>query len=481
MHPANQIKVLKMQKLSEGGTSVMDSPEAAEPTGFDPSTQDPIPQQASSEPPSIPQIGAQAPQPSSPPAQPGAADSSGMPQVGGQPIPGKTPDVMNQFLENQGLEEKGLQAKGAALGAEGKANAKAYEDANAKISKFLEASNKSIDALGAQNDTLSQEVAKSNLDPRAYFHNMSTGQKIGNAIALIVGGIGAGLTHGPNMALESMNRAVDRDIESQKINLGKKQSLLSLNMSRFHDMRAAQTATMMQMNALLQGQIAANSARYGGAAGQAGTQALLGQMKNKNLQDSMALKSQVFQLGLQQHLAGSDVAKDDPLDYVRWVVPGDKQKEVATELGKSKYASENHEHLMNLWDQAQKEQTVARTGFGLFDAPATRELRNLTDPLIKDSEGRITPMESEHLQGVFPSSGQTDSRQKELRQGFERFVMGKREAPLAKAYGIDINKFNSTKMEPKGQSVERVFTTGPDKGRTGLFDENSKKFLGYKQ
>lgn len=478
LHPATQLHIFRNMQKFDGGGSVMDDPDANPPqTGFDPSMQDSIPQSPQQSP-SIPEIGAQAPQSQD---QPTAPAPQPMPQVGGQPIPGKTPDVMSQFLANQGLEEKGLQAQGNALAAQGTANAKAYTDANQKIAKYLEASNQSIDAMGAQNDILAQEAAKTNIDPKAYFHNMNTGQKIGNAIALIIGGIGAGMTHGPNMALETMNRAIDRDIESQKINLGKKQSLLSLNLAKYKDMRAAQTATMMQMNAILQGQIAANSAKYGGIAGQAGTQSLLGQLKNKNLEDSMNLKQQVFQLGLQQHLAGGDVANDNPLDYVRWVVPADKQKEVTTEIGKAAYAAKNHEHLMNLWDQAQKEQTMLKTGFGLFDAPATRELKTLTDPLIKDSEGRITPMESEHLQGVFPSSGQTDKRQKELRNGFERFVMGKQEAPMAKAYGIDINKFNDTRMAPKGQGVERVFKSGPDKGRIGIFDENTKKFLGYKK
>ena len=55
--------------------------------------------------------------------------------------------------------------------------------------------------------------------------------------------------------------------------------------------------------------------------------------------------------------------------------------------------------------------------------------------------------------------------------------MGKQSAPLAKTYGIDVNRFNSTRMQ--GSDVERVVTSGKDKGKTAIFDAN-KNFKGFK-
>jgi hypothetical protein len=462
LHPANQMHILRLKKYADGG--------------------DVEPDDDSSTPSSVPPFLAANPpveQTNNAPSGNAAELPQGPTQVGGMQTPAKTPDTLAQFQANQGLEESGLKAQGAAQAKMGAENAKAYEDANSKISKFLESSNVPIDSLARENDSMAQQLAdpKSNVDPNNYYHNLGTGGQIRSALALIIGGIGSGLTGGPNVAMQVINNAIARDIESQKLNLGKKESLLSTNLARFKDMKMAQTATLAQMNSMVQGQIAATTARYGGLAGQAGTQSALGQLKNQNLQSMMNLKQQVFQQQLQQHLASGDVTKDNPLDYVRWTVPPDKQKEVATELGKAQYASSNHDKLMELWDKAQKEQTMMRTGFGLFDAPATRELKLLGDPLIHEADGRVNEFEKKDFEGTLPSSGQTDQRQKELRDGFEQFIMGKGNAPLAKTFGIDVDKFNATKM--KGSDQERVITRGPDKGKTAIFDSN-KNFKGYK-
>lgn len=478
IHPANQIKIMKMQKLWEGTTDpngVQNEVSSAPPQDnsvsapYDPSINDRAPQSVpSANSVEIPQASTQT-QPTQQQPQ----------QIGGLSVPSKSSNEVAQFQANQGLEESGLKSQGAAQAKAGELNAKTYEDANKKINDFYQASNAPIEKLSQENDSLAKEIAGNKVDPNQYYHNLTTGGKISNAIAVMLGGIGAGAGHTQNMALQTINGAIARDIESQKMNLGKKESLLSTNLARYKDMRIAQIATATQMNAMAQGQIAANTARYGGLAAQGANQAALGQLKNQNLQGMTALKQAVFDNQLKQHLASGNVANDNPLDYVQWVVPPDKQKEVSTELGKSQFASQNHEKLMSLWDRAQKEQTMMRTGMGLVDAPATRELRLLGDPLIHEADGRVNEFEKKDFEGTMPSSGQSDARQKELRDGFENFIMGKQNAPLAKTYGIDVDKFNATKMNARGQDVERAFTSGPHKGKIGIFDSN-KNFKGFK-
>ncbi len=493
VHPATQLKIMKLQKFDDGGAvqgagpggdieqrlrsdyqgaDRIDEPNAIGDPNNPPSTPDtsPVP---------VAQDGPMSVGSATPPQLNQSSNQAEMPQ-GGFQKPGYTPDVMQQFNNNQQMEENALTKKGQAEADLGNANAKTYADANTKMAVFMKHSQEVADQQNADNEKLAQDVASTKIDPKRYVNNMTTGEKIMHAILAAIGGIGAGMTHSQPLALGAINKNINDDIESQKADLGKKQSLLSTNLAKYKDMRLAEQATMMQMNSMVQGQIAQQSAKYGGTIAQQNAMSLLGQMKQQGLSQSMNLQQQVFQQHIAQHLAGGDVSKDNPLDYVRYTVPPDKQKDVATELGKAVYAKNNHQYLMNLWDKAQQEQTMARTGFGIWDAPATKELKNLTDPLIKDSEGRITPMESEHLQGVFPSSGQTDARQKELRQGFERFVMGKMEAPLAKSNGIDITRFDMTKPQPSNTQVERVINNGPHAGKIGVFDGNTKAFLGFK-
>ncbi len=455
IHPATQMKVLRLPKFAEGG-DVEEDPVGNAQIG---SQDDPgvMPQaEAQQQLASQQQIPMQAPQsgwvaPMLPPqGMPQASPE--MPQTAPDQHPGQTPDTLQQFQNNQGMEERGLMAKGNAEAQAGAENAQTYKDSTDNIKNFLYGSQQAAFNQDAENEKLSQEVANTNIDPQRYMHSLSTGQKIGAAIAMVVGGIGAGLSRGPNLAMQTIQNAINADIDAQKANLGKKQSLLSTNLQKYKDMRLAEQATMMQMNAMTQGQIAATTAKYGGAAGQANAMAALGQLKNKNLQDSMTLKQSLFQQGLMHHLATGDVSQQNPLDYVQWVVPHEKQKDVAEEIGKAQYSSQNEQKMLDLWDKANEEQKFYKTGGGLLrEGPAMKELRLMGSPLIHDQMGRVNEFEQHNYEGVLPGNFQFGSTQKELKKGFQDFLENKKSAPLAKTYGIDINRFNSTGPQSQDQ------------------------------
>lgn len=61
-----------------------------------------------------------------------------------------------------------------------------------------------------------EEAAKMKVDPNRILSNQSASEKVMFTIGAVLGGIGAALTHGPNMAVEALNRAVDQDIDAQK-------------------------------------------------------------------------------------------------------------------------------------------------------------------------------------------------------------------------------------------------------------------------
>lgn len=57
------------------------------------------------------------------------------------------------------------------------------------------------------------------VDPDRFWNNKSTGQKISIGIGLMLGGIGSGLTGGPNTAAQMINSAIDNDIQAQKLDI----------------------------------------------------------------------------------------------------------------------------------------------------------------------------------------------------------------------------------------------------------------------
>lgn len=461
LHPAHQMKIMKIQKLSEGTPDEPVQQEAERAPATDSSDwQGSVGNMASATPAPTPQ-----PVPISSEATTQPTPASGV-QVGGITAPVKSQNEVNQFQANQAGEEAGLKAEGAARAKEGEANAKVYEDTNAKLAKLYADSNPPIEKLSQESDVVAHDIANFKIDPRRYYNNMSTGQKIGSAIAAIVSGIGAGASGTQNMALQHIHNAIQQDIESQKMDLGKKESLLSYNLAKYKDMKTSLLATASQMNAIAQGQIAANSARYGGLAAQGASMAALNNLKNNNLGILTSLKQQVFENQVKQHLASGDISKDNPLDYVKHVVPPEKQQKVFDEIGVAIDAHQNEPKILKAFDEAAKENTVLKTGAGLLREPGmVKALKQGILPLFKDIDSTVRQAAmDETFHNLVPSPGDSDKTNKEKRAALVNWLQSKKAAPTARGFGIDLSKFQPTQRAPGETKVVNgvTYTRGPN-------------------
>lgn len=112
---------------------------------------------------------------------------------------------------------------------------------------FQASSKEHLDEIQNQSQALIEDINNSHIDPNKFLGDMGTPKRLATGIGLILGGIGSGLTHGPNMALEFLNKQIDRDIESQQANLNNKHSLLSANMQQYHNVQDAANVTRVQM------------------------------------------------------------------------------------------------------------------------------------------------------------------------------------------------------------------------------------------
>lgn len=92
------------------------------------------------------------------------------------------------------------------------------------------------------------DLKNGHINPTHYQENMSSGQKVGTAIGLMFGGIGQGLIGGSNPAEDFLNKQIDRDMQAQYENLGRKKSLLEANMQHYRDFNTASAVTRAQMN-----------------------------------------------------------------------------------------------------------------------------------------------------------------------------------------------------------------------------------------
>ena len=108
-----------------------------------------------------------------------------------------------------------------------------------------EAQQKAKQKVGEEYDKLFNDVRDQKVDPYKVWNDSSTGQKAGIVVGMLLSGIGQGL-QGPgatNMAMDAYNKQVDRSIEAQKMELGKKENLLSVNLRKYGDLQTAEAAT----------------------------------------------------------------------------------------------------------------------------------------------------------------------------------------------------------------------------------------------
>jgi hypothetical protein len=204
-----------------------------------------------------PEAAPQAAPSAAPAPQPAAqvAPSTAQASPGLAPQPAGPPDIMGsnaalaQYDKGVKMQEAGIQREANALSSQSKQEAetlqKQQEYQQNAISQF-QADNAKIHA----SITKAQDAyAAGKVDPKRFWSNLSTGDKILSTIGLILGGIGGGINKtGGNVALDILNRHISNDIDAQKADMTKNENLVGMAYKQFGNLKdASEYAMAMQM------------------------------------------------------------------------------------------------------------------------------------------------------------------------------------------------------------------------------------------
>jgi hypothetical protein len=208
-------------------------------------------------------------------------------------------------------------------------------------------------------DQLGNAYANHKIDPNRVWNNASTPQKVSASIAMILGGMGAGLTGGPNQAVAMINRIIDQDIDAQKSDRDKLGSLYNMNLKRMGDEKSAYSATKLQQMAVYESQLKQAAAKYQGT--QAGNSAMMSLAALK--QQQLPLMTQLAQkeqgdYNLKRAMSGDlNAIQKLPEDQRKRFVPGfglARSEKDAEEAGKivtaAKQATDSIKSLLQMAD-----------------------------------------------------------------------------------------------------------------------------------
>jgi hypothetical protein len=240
------------------------------------------------------------------------------------PLPG----VSGEF--NRGLQEElsGIKGQGEAAQTQAKAEAAAYDQRQQGLQKMGQEFDRQMAAHTARVQALQSDILNGKLDPNRLWNSRSTGQKITAALGMILGGAGSAVAGQPNYALEVIEKSIDRDIDSQKVELGKKESLLGMYMQQGHQLMTAHQMAKADYLDMTAAQLQKAAAQGAGDKAVAVAHQLAGaahmqadQMRrNATLQglqiqqQSMAVNFQRAQLGAMQGLLGGASSGGTNLD-----------------------------------------------------------------------------------------------------------------------------------------------------------------------
>lgn len=180
-------------------------------------------------------------QPDSPPQEQPQSAGGAMPMAPQAP----SGDNLNANINALGTQPAFALGQQAASGAKSAAETAGSQQAAAFAGQQRELQAQAIkeqqhaQAYLDESRAAADDIKKGHIQPNHYLESKSTLGKIGTALGLMLGGYGAGLTHGPNMAQQFLQSQIERDLEAQKANLGSKENLLSALNSRYHNQQTA--------------------------------------------------------------------------------------------------------------------------------------------------------------------------------------------------------------------------------------------------
>ncbi len=259
------------------------------------------------------------------------------------------------------------------------------------------------------------------IDPERYWNNKSTGQKVGMAIAVALGGVGGGT----NQVMQMIDNNITRDIEAQKAEASKfktaadlKNNIYSNMLAQFNSEVAATTATRLAKMSIIETQIRKQEAATNSLMVKANAQKMLGELGLK--------KAELQQNLLKQYQTSpAFMAYDSTMQKIR-TLPENLQGKAYEELK----------------DQEQHEKGVVVIG----DALQT----------MFDNKARITPTQRQNYdaaKAIMLSNtselfgGKSESEFENMAEGFASGRFATKEA-FEKQKEMLFNKYKSLKSYP---------------------------------
>lgn len=379
------------------------------------------------------------------PTSPGDSGQIPPSAAGAQPDIFGTEASSRATVQGLGLQQQGIQQQANAQSAQAAMQTKALQQSIDQKAKIAQDFQMHQQALTKEYDDSRRALSEQKIDFNRYWNDMSTASKVSTGIGILLSGMGAGLTGGPNLALDNLNRHIDNDIATQRAQLGQKNNLLDATMKQFGNLRDATDMTRALQQGALADQISLAASKNGGAVAQAQAKMAAGQLLEK-------AANTLGQISMRRTMmSGAQSGHIDPSVMLRaYGAPESAFKE----LKEAQDSVRSKDSALSGFDQLAKLNTVGNAAMSPWqNSSQVKGIReNLIASLSKATAGRFTEQDAGMLETLFPNKTDSAETIALKRERLNRLVSEKMNFPQLKQYGISPDSLSGSSYNSQGQS-----------------------------
>lgn len=278
-----------------------------------------------------------------------------------------------------------------------------------------------------------QAMQNNEIRPDAYYADKSTLGKVSTAIGLLLGGIGSGAT-GQNVALDFLNKNIDRNIDAQKANISRQHTLLGALQQRFQDSQSATLMAKTLMQEKLVSDIQQQAAKLGTATAQQQALLAIGPLQQQIDQNKMMVARRQALLG------GYGQGQVPASMLVSEMVPEKHQAEAFKEVKEHEVMQNTVNNVKQMMDHmGQLQKLGERTLSPLQSKRQVEALQLGIQSLGKEMFGRVNETELHLLENSAPKIGDDINTVREKTKNILDIIQRNHSAPVMQGFGVPLH------------------------------------------
>lgn len=342
----------------------------------------------------------------------------------------------NAMVQGLGEQKQGIQQEAAAQGALGKQQADAEREQQQFMQQAQADYQKHYSDLQNEYQGVIKDVQNQHINPNHYMESMSSGKRVATAIGLMLGGLGSAFTGQESIAEKFLHQQIANDIEAQKANLGKSETLLSANLRQFGNLHDATQMTYAMQNGIYAAKLRQAAALTMDPMARARALQQAGQldMQAAPILQSIAMKKTAYSA---MNGAG-DPAQKIRVGAMVGIIPKEETEHLYKELGEAQTMVKARDNILSAFDQISKLNTVGNRVSSPVQTAS--QIAAIKDPLVaalsKETAGRFTEQDAKFLDNLFPKATDNANTIARKKMQIDRLVSEKMQFPRLSAYGI---------------------------------------------